>query len=84
MFQRLLNGLEHELDDDQNKAPGLITATEALLLKQSPELSGNRISSESDRRHYCGLHQNRLDRHRALREPWLRSRLGCVPRRHGR
>jgi len=60
---------EHELDA-QRKASGLTFYPEALSKKkESPELSSNRISSESDRRHYCGFRRNR---HHDLREPWLR------------
>lgn len=81
----------------KTKASGLYFNPGGFVLKkQSPELSSNRLSSESDRRHhYYGRHRNHHDRHRNrhgrrhhrhrdLREPWPRSRLVYVPRPRGR
>lgn len=58
----------------KTKASGLIFLLGGFVLKknESPELSSNKISSESDRRHYYGCRRNRHDCHRDLHEPWPR------------
>jgi hypothetical protein len=54
------------------KAPPGSYSHGGFAVKESPGLSSNGISSESDRRRYYGFRRNRLDRHLDPREPWLR------------